>query len=158
MLLFSWPKAVLIQCLISLTCRRDRLEAEWKREKVSQMGERMLMEVIFLSSPQLSGNGQTDCNHSGGTCCVSVFIKSAGMVPILGFCENELNRNPLAGGQKTNHCSLLFALFLSSKEPKDPDQLYSTLKSILQQVKVGVFFSFTSCRYFEMISHMEFPY
>jgi hypothetical protein len=28
---------------------------------------------------------------------------------------------------------------LSSKEPKDPEQLYSTLKNILQQVKVGVF-------------------
>lgn len=80
------------------------------------------------------------------------------MAPILGFCKNKQNRNPLARGQKTNHCSLLFPLLLSSKEPKDPDQLYSTLKSVLQQVKVGVFFSFTSCRYFEMISHMEFPY
>ena len=66
--------------------------------------------------------------------------------------------NHLAREEKTNHCSFLFILFLSSKEPRDPDQLYSTLKSILQQVKVGVFFSFTSCKYFEMISHMAFPY
>lgn len=29
---------------------------------------------------------------------------------------------------------------ISSKEPRDPEQLYSTLKTILQQVKVGVFF------------------
>lgn len=30
-------------------------------------------------------------------------------------------------------------LFLCSKELKDPDQLYSTLKNILQQVKVKHF-------------------
>lgn len=48
--------------------------------------------------------------------------------------------------------------FLSSKEARDPDQLYSTLRSILQQVKVGVRFSSTSRKCFEMISHMEFPY
>lgn len=29
---------------------------------------------------------------------------------------------------------------ISSKEPRDPEQLYSTLKTILQQVKVGVSF------------------
>ncbi|OBS71860.1 hypothetical protein A6R68_13562 [Neotoma lepida] len=36
----------------------------------------------------------------------------------------------------TNPSSLLSVL--SSKEPKDPEQLYSTLKNILQQVKVDL--------------------
>lgn len=36
------------------------------------------------------------------------------------------------------HFNLLVQFFFSSKEPKDPDQLYSTLKNILQQVKVSI--------------------
>lgn len=93
----------------------------------------------FPPTQQLKENGQTNCNHSHNSWWVLSFLKHSGMVPILGFCKNELNSNQLAIGYKSNHCSL-FPFFLSSKEPRDPDQLYSTLKSILQQVKVGVLF------------------
>lgn len=40
----------------------------------------------------------------------------------------------------------LCSYFLSSKEPKDSDQLYSTLKTILQQVKVSASSSLPSVK------------
>ena len=43
--------------------RRDRLEAEWKREKVSVMGWRILMEVLCLPSQQLRTNREAGCSH-----------------------------------------------------------------------------------------------
>lgn len=38
-------------------------------------------------------------------------------------------------GQKDSHLRL--GIFYSSKELKDPDQLYTTLKNLLAQIKVG---------------------
>lgn len=54
-------------------------------------------------------------------------------------------------GMKIREFKLIFwySYFLSSKEPKDPDQLYSTLKTILQQVKVSASSSLPSVKIFK---------
>ena len=123
-MLFSCPKAVLIQCSILLTYRRDRLETKWKREKVSKLGQRMLMQVIPLSSTFQEEGQVMELVHS----------RQWASVPRLGPVR-------LSGDEAWNtstNPSLLSVI--SSKEPRDPEQLYSTLKTILQQVKVGVSF------------------
>ena len=48
---------------------------------------------------------------------------------------NEHGNEAREEGQKDSHLRL--GIFYSSKELKDPDQLYTTLKNLLAQIKVG---------------------
>lgn len=70
-------------------------------------------------------------------------VKLAGSLWAKGTCYSTLRDSNLAGGPfhplvclAPHHCQLVCVPLCFRKELKDPDQLYSTLKTILQHVKV----------------------